>query len=77
MIIYNNRYGAPIRITAQDLIKFQADPKPSVKALTNRIANGVEQGTINSPDWYVLDYRKWIDDGREGIFGEDKTENIF
>ncbi|KAG2223521.1 hypothetical protein INT45_000841 [Circinella minor] len=38
----------------QDLKKFQADPKPSVKDLTKRIANGVEKGTINSPDWDTL-----------------------
>ncbi|KAI9258164.1 hypothetical protein BDA99DRAFT_539174 [Phascolomyces articulosus] len=49
-----SKYGAPIRITAQDLKKFQAEPKPAVKQLTTRIANGVEQGTINSPDWDTL-----------------------
>ncbi|KAI8140451.1 hypothetical protein BJV82DRAFT_622603 [Fennellomyces sp. T-0311] len=47
-------YGEPIRITARDLQDFQAESKPAVKQLTDRIADGVKQGSINSPDWDTL-----------------------
>ncbi|KAI8076551.1 uncharacterized protein B0P05DRAFT_546332 [Gilbertella persicaria] len=44
-------YGEPIVQTLEDLKAFNQDPKQSVKQLTDRIAKGVEQSTINSPDW--------------------------
>lgn len=47
----NNRYGEPIQLEVSDLEGFQKEPKTTVKKLTAEIAQGVEQGTINSPDW--------------------------
>ncbi|CDS05953.1 hypothetical protein LRAMOSA08481 [Lichtheimia ramosa] len=47
-------YGEPIRVTSHDLQQFKLNPKPAVKDLTAKIAHGVEQGTINSPDWDTL-----------------------
>ncbi|KAL0094725.1 hypothetical protein J3Q64DRAFT_1652843 [Phycomyces blakesleeanus] len=44
-------YGVPILVTGDDYREFQKDAKNSVKQLTERIAQGVERSTINSPDW--------------------------
>ncbi|CAO3672992.1 hypothetical protein G6F70_003517 [Rhizopus microsporus] len=44
-------YGEPIVQTIDDIEQFNQDPKTTVKTLTDRIAKGVEQSTINSPDW--------------------------
>ncbi|KAI9488843.1 hypothetical protein BDB00DRAFT_877014 [Zychaea mexicana] len=39
---------------SRDLENFQIESKQAVKQLTARIADGVKQGTINSPDWDTL-----------------------
>jgi DNA phosphorothioation-dependent restriction protein DptG len=44
-------YGEPIVQTIDNIEQFNQDPKTTVKKLTDRIAKGVEQSTINSPDW--------------------------
>ncbi|KAG0182496.1 hypothetical protein DFQ28_006479 [Apophysomyces sp. BC1034] len=49
--IVTSRYGEPIIVSSEDLHQFQQVSKETVKELTTRIAHGVEQGTINSPDW--------------------------
>ncbi|CAO3608495.1 unnamed protein product [Cunninghamella blakesleeana] len=48
-------YGEPIYVGHNDLDAFQKDPKKSVKNLTETIAKGVENGTINAPDWDTAD----------------------
>ncbi|KAI8096711.1 uncharacterized protein BX664DRAFT_383116 [Halteromyces radiatus] len=44
-------YGEPVVVGPNDLDDFQRDPKSAVKRLTERIAEGVENGTVNAPDW--------------------------
>ncbi|CAO3616064.1 unnamed protein product [Cunninghamella echinulata] len=48
-------YGEPIYVDLNDLDAFQKDPKTSVKNLTQKIAKGVEKGTVNAPDWDTAD----------------------
>jgi hypothetical protein len=45
------RYGEPVIVGPSDLSSYQKDPKAAVKQLTQRIAEGVEKGTVNAPDW--------------------------
>lgn len=45
------RYGEPVIVGPSDLSSYQKDPKAAVKQLTQRIAEGVERGTVNAPDW--------------------------
>ncbi|KAI8336644.1 hypothetical protein BC941DRAFT_471176 [Chlamydoabsidia padenii] len=44
-------YGEPVIVGSDDLLNYQKDPKTAVKQLTQRIAEGVEKGTVNAPDW--------------------------
>ncbi|ORZ14728.1 hypothetical protein BCR42DRAFT_329160 [Absidia repens] len=44
-------YGDPVIVGPNELVSYQKDPKDAVKRLTQRIAEGVEKGTVNAPDW--------------------------
>lgn len=45
------QYAKPIKVDEEDRKKFLDDPKATVKSLTNRITESIEQATINAPDW--------------------------
>jgi glycerol-3-phosphate O-acyltransferase/dihydroxyacetone phosphate acyltransferase len=46
-----NRYAEPITVNEEDRRRFLDDSKATVKALTSRITEAIEQSTINAPDW--------------------------
>lgn len=66
-------YGEPIVQTVDDLEEFHKDPKTVVKNLTDRIAQGVERSTINSPDWDTTNAAK---EARLVLFGDSRSVRL-
>lgn len=48
------QYGAPLRLTADDVEAHHADSRAAATALTERIEAGIRELTVNAPDWDTL-----------------------
>ncbi|KAI8971094.1 hypothetical protein BDB01DRAFT_845253 [Pilobolus umbonatus] len=66
-------YGDPIVLSMHDLDAFESKPKAVVKKLTDKIVEGVERSTINSPDW---DTSIAADQARFVLFGNTRSVRL-
>lgn len=41
----------PVIVGPNELTLYEKDPKTAVRELTDSVVEGVENGTINAPDW--------------------------
>ncbi|SAM05606.1 hypothetical protein [Absidia glauca] len=44
-------YGTPVIVGPNELSLYEKDPKTAVRELTESVVEGVENGTLNAPDW--------------------------